>query len=38
LPELTRVPGHGEHTDEVLLALGRDWDEILQLKEQGAVP
>jgi len=37
-PAVTRAPGHGEHTDEVLFALGHDWDEILRLKERGAVP
>jgi crotonobetainyl-CoA:carnitine CoA-transferase CaiB-like acyl-CoA transferase len=37
LPTLTRAPDHGEHTDEVLLAIGHDWEEILRLKETGAV-
>jgi crotonobetainyl-CoA:carnitine CoA-transferase CaiB-like acyl-CoA transferase len=36
-PELDRAPQHGEHTDEVLLELGHSWDEILLLKERGAV-
>lgn len=35
--ELTRAPDHGEHTDEVLLALGHDWEEIISLKVAGAV-
>jgi crotonobetainyl-CoA:carnitine CoA-transferase CaiB-like acyl-CoA transferase len=34
---LTRAPDHGEQTDEILLELGRDWNEILRLKEKGAV-
>jgi crotonobetainyl-CoA:carnitine CoA-transferase CaiB-like acyl-CoA transferase len=36
-PELARAPDHGEHTEEVLVELGRSWDEIAQLKERGAV-
>ena len=34
---LTRAPDHGEHTEEILLEMGRDWDEIVRLKETGAV-
>ena len=34
---LTRAPDHGEHTEAVLLELGRSWDEISELKEHGAV-
>ena len=33
---LVRAPGHGEHTDEILLELGHDMDHILKLKETGA--
>jgi crotonobetainyl-CoA:carnitine CoA-transferase CaiB-like acyl-CoA transferase len=36
-PELTPAPGHGQHTDEILLELGLDWDHILALKETGAL-
>jgi crotonobetainyl-CoA:carnitine CoA-transferase CaiB-like acyl-CoA transferase len=36
-PSLTRAPDHAEHTDEVLLETGRDWDEIMALKIKGAV-
>lgn len=31
------VPGHGEHTDEVLAALGYDTDAIIAMKIEGAV-
>jgi crotonobetainyl-CoA:carnitine CoA-transferase CaiB-like acyl-CoA transferase len=36
-PDLTRAPEHGEHTEEVLLEIGRSWDDIAALKEAGAV-
>jgi crotonobetainyl-CoA:carnitine CoA-transferase CaiB-like acyl-CoA transferase len=32
-----RGPGHGEHTDEVLLEVGYDMDEVIQLKIDGAI-
>lgn len=35
--EVTRCPGHGEHTDEVLLAAGFDMDQVLELKISGAI-
>ncbi len=34
---LTPAPDHGEHTDEILLDLGLDWDAIIAHKESGAV-
>jgi crotonobetainyl-CoA:carnitine CoA-transferase CaiB-like acyl-CoA transferase len=36
-PTLARAPGHGEHTDEILRELGHDTEQILELKERGAV-
>ena len=36
-PSLEPAPAHGQHTEEILLELGRSWDDILKLKEQGAV-
>jgi crotonobetainyl-CoA:carnitine CoA-transferase CaiB-like acyl-CoA transferase len=34
---LRRGPEHGQHTEEVLLELGYDWDRIIELKEHGVV-
>jgi crotonobetainyl-CoA:carnitine CoA-transferase CaiB-like acyl-CoA transferase len=31
------APGHGDHTDEVLVEVGYDMDEVLQLKIDGAI-
>jgi crotonobetainyl-CoA:carnitine CoA-transferase CaiB-like acyl-CoA transferase len=36
-PSLARAPEHGEHTEEILLGLGCSWDQILALKQVGAV-
>ncbi len=33
-----RVPEPGEHTEEVLLDLGYDWDAIAGLKTAGVIP
>lgn len=35
--EMTRCPGHGEHTDDALLAAGYDMDQVLELKLSGAI-
>jgi formyl-CoA transferase len=32
------APELGQHTEEVLLELGFDWDKIIALKEKGAIP
>ena len=34
---LTPAPEHGQHTDEVLMDLGLDWDAIAAHKESGAI-
>jgi crotonobetainyl-CoA:carnitine CoA-transferase CaiB-like acyl-CoA transferase len=36
-PSLVRAPEHGQHTEEILLELGRSWDDIIELKERDAV-
>jgi crotonobetainyl-CoA:carnitine CoA-transferase CaiB-like acyl-CoA transferase len=32
-----RAPEHGQHTEEILLELGFDWDEIAKAKDGGAI-
>jgi crotonobetainyl-CoA:carnitine CoA-transferase CaiB-like acyl-CoA transferase len=32
-----RAPEHGQHTEEILLELGFDWDEIGKAKDSGAI-
>jgi crotonobetainyl-CoA:carnitine CoA-transferase CaiB-like acyl-CoA transferase len=34
----TMAPEFAQHTEEVLLELGYDWDRIVELKELGAIP
>lgn len=36
-PELSPAPDHGQHTDEILLEMGMDWEALLQLKIDGVV-
>jgi crotonobetainyl-CoA:carnitine CoA-transferase CaiB-like acyl-CoA transferase len=36
-PTAQRAPEHGEHTELVLMSLGRDWDTIARLKSEGTV-
>lgn len=37
-PTLTPAPEHGQHTEEVLLALGRTWDDIAKLQSESVIP
>jgi crotonobetainyl-CoA:carnitine CoA-transferase CaiB-like acyl-CoA transferase len=37
-PPVRRAPETGEHTEEVLLEMGYDWDQIVALKDDGAIP
>ena len=36
-PTLVAAPEHGQHTEEILLELGLDWDQIIAHKEAGAI-
>lgn len=36
-PEPARAPEHGQHTEEILLELGVDWDDISKAKDAGAI-
>jgi crotonobetainyl-CoA:carnitine CoA-transferase CaiB-like acyl-CoA transferase len=36
-PSLARAPEHGEHTEEILLELGRTWKGIAELKARDAI-
>ena len=36
-PESARAPEHGQHTEEILLELDLDWDDISAAKDNGAI-
>lgn len=36
-PVPARAPEHGQHTEEILLELGLDWDDIIEAKDGGAI-
>ncbi len=35
--QVERCPEHGEHTELALIEAGYDWDELVALKESGAI-
>ena len=35
---MAQAPEMGQHTEEVLLELGYDWEQIAALKEQNVIP
>ena len=35
--QLQPAPDHGQHTEEILLEMGFDWDAIIAYKEVGAI-
>jgi crotonobetainyl-CoA:carnitine CoA-transferase CaiB-like acyl-CoA transferase len=37
-PSLAPAPEHGQHTEEVLLELGRTWDDIAALQSESVIP
>ncbi len=36
-PELRTAPEHGQHTEEILLERGMDWERLAALKEDGSI-
>ena len=36
-PAPARAPEHGQHTEEILLELGVDWDDIAKAKDLNAI-
>jgi crotonobetainyl-CoA:carnitine CoA-transferase CaiB-like acyl-CoA transferase len=36
-PPPARAPEHGQHTEEILLELDLDWDDISAAKDSGAI-